>query len=101
MLLDRPDLADILICRTNGALECYNRELNDDGAFPHAHPTMTDFVYTIRRISHEKFEKYDRLAKGRERAPVYQPPNLFPVPAGLGYYTFAYIAPPPPTARGR
>ena len=52
-------------------------------SFPtHILPTMTDFVSTILKISHEKFEKkYDRVAKGSERAPVYQPPNLFPVPA--------------------
>ena len=50
---------------------------------------MTDFVSTIRRISHEKFEKYERVAKGREQAPVHQPPNLFPVPAE--YTTFVLL----------
>ena len=54
-LIDRPDREELLICRTNGALERFNRELNQ--AFPHSHPTMTDFVTTIRRISHEKYEK--------------------------------------------
>ena len=52
-----------------GALECFIRELN--GAFPHAHPSMVDFVTTIRRISQEKYAQYDRVAKGRERAPVH------------------------------
>ena len=28
---------------------------------------MTDFVSTIRRISHEKVEKYERVAKGRKQ----------------------------------
>ena len=63
---------------------------------------MTDFVSTIRRISHEKFEKYEyneRVAKGREQAPVLQPPNLFPVPAE--YTTFVYNAPAPTAARRR
>ena len=97
-LLHHPDRAELLICRTNGALECFNRELNN--SFPHAHPTMTDFVSTIRRISHEKFEKYERVAKGRrEQAPEHHPPNLFPVSAE--YTTFVYNAPAPTAARRR
>ena len=61
---------------------------------------MTDFVSTIiRRISHEKFEKYERVAKAREQAPVHQPPNLFPVPAE--YTTLVYNAPAPTAARRR
>ena len=60
---------------------------------------MTDFVSTIRRISHEKFEKYERVAKGREQAPEHNPPNLFPVPAE--YTTFVYNAPAPTAARRR
>ena len=61
---------------------------------------MTDFVSTIRRITHEKYEKYDRVAKGRERPPVHQPPNLFPVPAE--YTNFVFNAPAPaPRRRGK
>ena len=72
-----------------GALERFNRELNH--AFPNAHPSMPEFVTTIRRISADKYTQYDRVAKGREQAPVHQPVNLFTVPAA--YFTFAYIAP--------
>ena len=80
----------MLICRTNGALERFNRELNH--AFPNAHPSMSEFVTTIRRISTEdKYTQYDRVARGREQGPVHQPANLFTVPAA--YYTFAYVAP--------
>ena len=69
-----------------GALERFNRELNH--AFPNAHPSMPEFVTTIRRIS---ADKYTRVARGREQGPVHQPANLFTVPAA--YYTFAYVAP--------
>ena len=88
-VLDREDREELLICRTNGALECFNRELNH--AFPNAHPSMPEFVTTIRRISADKYTQYDRVARGRERAPVHQPVNLFTVPAA--YFTFEYIAP--------
>ena len=46
----------------------FNRELNH--AFPNVHPSMTKFVSTIRRISADKYKQYDRVAKGREQAPV-------------------------------
>ena len=83
VLVDREEL---LICRINGALERFNRELNH--AFPNAHPSMPEFVTTIRRISTDKYTQYDRVARGREQAPVH---NLFAVPAA--YFTFAGIAP--------
>ena len=54
-----------------------------------AHPSMSEFVSTIR--SADKYSQYDRVAKGREQAPVHQPANLFTVPAA--YFTFAYVAP--------
>jgi len=72
-----------------GALERFNRELNH--AFPNAHTSMPEFVTTIRRISADKYTQYDRVARGRERAPVHQPVNLFTVSAA--YFTFEYIAP--------
>jgi hypothetical protein len=79
----------LLICRTNGALDRFNRELNH--AFANAHPSMSEFVTTIRRISADKYTQYDRVARGREQGPVHQPANLFTVPAA--YYTFASVAP--------
>ena len=88
-MLVREDREELLICGTNGALERFNMELNH--AFPNAHPSMSEFVGTIRRIRAEKNTQYDRVAKGREQAPVHQPANLFTVPAA--YYTFAYVAP--------
>ncbi len=48
---DREEL--LMICRTNGALERFNRELNH--AFPNAHLSMSEFVRTIRRISADKY----------------------------------------------
>jgi hypothetical protein len=41
--------------------------------------------------SADKYSQYDRVAKGKEQAPVHQPAYLFTVPAA--YYTFAYVAP--------
>ena len=46
---------------------------------------------TILDLSAEMYAQYDRVAKGREEAPVHQQPNLFTVPAN--YYTFAYVPP--------
>ena len=73
-MLVREDREESLICRTNGALERFNRELNH--AFPNAHPSMSEFVSnSIRRISADKYTQYDRVAKGREKSPVHQPAN--------------------------
>eukprot|EP01036_Dinobryon_divergens_P047267 gene47267-63348_t len=63
-VLAQEDADELLICRTNGALERFNRELNH--TFPNAHPSMCDFVTAIRQISAEKYAQYDRVAKGRE-----------------------------------
>ena len=84
-MLVQEDREESLICRTNGALERFNRELNH--AFPNAHPSMSEFVSnSIRRISADKYTQYDRVAKGREKAPLHQPANdLFTVPACLLY----------------
>ena len=86
--LARDDADELIVCRTNGALEHFNRELNH--SFPYAHPSMTEFVTVIRRISQEKAAQYDRVAKRRERSPVHQPVNLFAIPDD--YYTFVYHA---------
>ena len=73
-LLVREDREESLICRTNGALERFNRELNH--AFPNAHPSISEFVSnSIRRISADKYTQCDRVAKGREKSPVHQPAN--------------------------
>ena len=84
-VLVREDREESLICRTNDAFERFNREWNH--AFPNAHPSMSEFDSTcIRRISEDKYTQYDRVAKGREKAPVHQPANdLFTVPACLLY----------------
>jgi hypothetical protein len=71
-----------MICRTNGALQRFNRELKH--AFPNA---MSEFVTTTRRIIADKYTQYDRVS---EQAPVHQPVNFFTVPAA--YFTLAYIA---------
>jgi hypothetical protein len=54
---------------------------------------MSEFDSTsIRIISADKYTQYDRVAKGREKAPVHQPANnLFTVPAA--HYIFAYVFP--------
>ena len=55
-MLVREDREELLICGTNGALERLNH------AFPNAHPSMSEFVGTIRRISADKYTQYDRVA---------------------------------------
>ena len=59
-MLVREDREELLICGTNGALERFNMELNH--AFPNAHPSMSEFIGTIRRISADKYTQYDRVA---------------------------------------
>jgi hypothetical protein len=67
-------------------------ELNH--AFPNAHPSMSEFDSTcIRRISEDKYTQYDRVAKGREKAPVHQPANDLFLQFQPAYYTFAYVVP--------
>jgi len=54
---------------------------------------MADFVSTIRRISHEKFEKYERVAKGREQE-VAGASAAEPIPVPVDEFTiFVYNAP--------
>eukprot|EP01035_Chromulina_nebulosa_P038113 gene38113-51472_t len=48
-LLEMIDADELIVCRTNGALERFNRELNH--SFPNPHPSMTEFVTAIRRIN--------------------------------------------------
>ncbi len=74
ILLEMMYADELIVCRTNGALEHFNRELNH--SFPNAHPSMTEFVTVIRRIKQENAAQYDRVAKRRERSPVHQPVNL-------------------------
>ena len=61
---DREEL--LMICRTNGALERFNRELNH--AFPNACLSMSEFVRTIRRISAE--DKYTEWLRARTGPPL-------------------------------
>ena len=86
-MLVREDREDLLICGTNGALERFNMELNH--AFPNAHPSMSEFIGTIRRISPDKYTQYDRVAKGRERHRQLMIFSQFQPT----YYTFAYVVP--------
>jgi hypothetical protein len=78
---------ELLICR---ALERFNRELNNC-IMPSPMHILPCSSSLVRRISADEYTQYDRVAKGREQAPVHQPANLFTVPAA--YFTFAYVAP--------
>lgn len=68
-----------LINRTNNPLERFNRELNQ--AFPTAHPSMNDFVATIKKISCEYLYKLNRVDCNSRKKPVHAPVNRYPLPA--------------------
>jgi hypothetical protein len=76
-----------LINRTNNPLERFNRELNQ--AFPTAHPSMNDFVATIKRISCEYLYKLNRIDCGSMKKPVHAPVNRYPIP--VDYYSFVVV----------
>ena len=74
------------LSRTNNGLERFNRQLND--AFSVGHPTMVEFVSTIRQMSHEKWTQHDRISRKKERAPVREP-VIFPVvPADFDAFVY-------------
>ena len=91
------DLAVILICRTNGALERFNRDLN--GVFPHAYTSYNDWfrIYHTKDQSWEVREEVRSCGEGERASTGVSAAKLIP---GAIINTFAYIA-PPPGARGR
>jgi hypothetical protein len=72
-----------LINRTNNPLERFNRKMNN--AFPNAHPSMNEFVTTIKRISCEYQYTLNRIDCGSMPKPVHAPATT---PAD--YATFTY-----------
>jgi hypothetical protein len=61
-VLARDDADEFKVCRINGALERFNRELYHN-SFLNAHPSMTEFVTVTRKINQEKAAQYNRVAK--------------------------------------
>lgn len=73
-----------LINRTNNPLERFNRKMNQ--AFPNAHPSMNDFVDTIKKISCDYRYQLSRIDCGSMKKPVHAPATVYPIPAD--YATF-------------
>jgi hypothetical protein len=69
-------ISNFFMLRTNNGLERFNRELND--AFSVGHPSMVEFVSTIKNISMQKWTHHERISKRKEKAPVREP-VVFPV----------------------
>ena len=72
--------------RTNNGLERFNRELNN--AFPVGHPSMVEFVTTIRQISQDKWTQHDRISRKKEKAPVREPVEFCAIPADFHAFVF-------------
>ena len=82
--IDSTTEESILINRTNNPLERFNRHLND--AFSTPHPTMIEFVSTIRRLSLECLRTLQLIKQNRSNRPVHQPVTIPKIPAE--YVTF-------------
>ena len=81
----REDSAELLFCRTNGALECFNRELS----LMHIFPRLISLLpYHTKNQSRER-----TVWSSCEGKVVHQPFNLFPVP--VAYNACVYIATAP------
>jgi hypothetical protein len=72
------DAEIMMINRTDNPLERFNRRMNQ--AFPTAHPTMQQFVVTIKGISKDYVYTLDRIAKGTMARPVHEPATIYPIP---------------------
>lgn len=76
-----------LINRTNNPLERFNRRLND--SFPSPHPTMNQFVDTIREISDDYVLVLNRIKQGNYPRPVHQPATIHSIPSD--YHSFSIV----------
>ena len=83
-ILATEDINVTVVNRTNNPLERFNRKMND--AFPTAHPSMHQFIDTIREISNEYVDTNKRIAQGSMSRPVHAPPTMYSIPAD--YATF-------------
>lgn len=70
---------DEILCRSNNALERFNRKMNQ--AFPTAHPSMCQFVDTIKAISNDYIYTLDRIAKRTMPPPHHEPATMYPIPS--------------------
>jgi hypothetical protein len=75
---------DFLINRTNNPLERYNRRLND--AFSSPHPTMSQFVETLKNEASFYVDKLERIKKRKEKPAFHKEVTVFPIP--LDYHKF-------------
>ena len=67
-----------ILNRTNNPLESFNKH------FQHrlkAHPTMIEFVSTIRDISNEYVQRLANIRKGRDTAPKRKTLTVMSIPA--------------------
>ena len=70
---------DVLVNRTNNPLERFNRTLHT--SFPHAHPSMIDFINSIREISIEYVDLLARISRGKQRPGEDPHPTIYSVPS--------------------
>ena len=83
-ILASENVNDILINRTNNPLERFNRELNQN--FPVSHPSMAQFVDTIKKISKEKLKLYNAVAKGKAKPPAHEAVKIHAIPADYAHF---------------
>ena len=75
----------VLINRTNNPLERFNRFLND--AFSSPHPTMTEFVTTICKISQGYKEDLQNIQRKLKKRPLHKIPPVHSIPADYHNFT--------------
>jgi len=71
--------------RTNNPLERYNRTIGE--SFPNAHPSLVNFVETVKVQSEEYLRKIDLIKKGIDESPLHQQVS-FEIPKA--YLEFAF-----------
>ena len=77
LLTENPDIT--LVNRTNNPLERFNRRLNN--SFPSPHPSMSQFIDTVRAISDDYVLVLNRIKQGNYPPPVHQPATIHEIPS--------------------
>lgn len=83
---------DILINRTNNALERNNRTLNTH--FPSAHPNMVNFVTTLRQEANNYVVQLRHIQQGHRAPNAHAAPTIYEVPAEYNTFRDNLINPP-------
>ena len=84
-ILETDNAHQVLINRTNNALENYNGKFK--AAFHNSgHPTMHDFVMTLQEESHNCAQKYYDISKDKRKKKTRTAPDIPTIPTD--YYTF-------------